>query len=253
MSGRFAGLLLSFTFLLCGCATEHAARISNSASAAEDPGGSGAPRMITKFIAVEFVVFQKGTRISGYQVLIGDNPRVFYLILRDGKYDRLVDSPVVPTFRTTYQGTPYDKDIREDPEKRFKRVMAAPRIDPGSLDPRPPSQPGREPLNILPAFILTLPLTGPSILAESAMAASWKSNQQKRFARLAQNDSQGSLEKQLGKPFRRVEAGKDCFDLHFGPITPLGKSPELADRKIVVRFQYGKVWGAFSDDFYRDP
>lgn len=206
----------------------------------------------TSFIAPEFVVFADGSRFDGCKVVIGNNPRLFYLITKNGGFDRLVDVPPFPTVRTSFQGTPFDKEQREDPAKRIKRVFAMRHIAPETIDPTLPKEPGREPLNIAPAFVLTLPLLGPSLFADS-IAKKWKGKEARRMMAIDPEDMIASLQMRLGKPFKVVVLNDQRMDLHFGPPNPLTQSPELASKKILVRIIRGRVSSAFSDDFYIDP
>lgn len=209
-----------------------------------------------KIRAAQFVVFESGDRIEGYSADIGKNSRSFYLILRDGRFERLVDIPPYPSTERKVNGTTEVDSHRQDPAVWLQRIRPAPRVSPSSVDPAFISDPRSEPMNILPAVVIAGIIGAPLIpvgLTSDAISDSLDSKAEKRLGTIARNDNEASLTAKFGRPFRRSVRGGGEVDLHFGPVTPISEKPHLVRQKLFVRLRHGTVWGAFRDDFYIDP
>ena len=209
-----------------------------------------------KIRAVQFVVFESGVRIAGYSADIGENSRSFYLILRDGRFDRLIDVPRYPSTERTVNGTAHVDSRRQDPAVWLQRIRTAPRVSPRSVNPAFIPDPRSEPMKILPAFVIAGIVGAPLIpvgLGSVAIENSLDSRAKNRLGTIAWSDNEASLTAKFGRPFRRCVRDSGEVDLHFGPVTPISERPDLVRRKLLIRLRHSAVWGAFREDFYIDP
>ncbi|HEV7405791.1 MAG TPA: hypothetical protein VGO11_22800 [Chthoniobacteraceae bacterium] len=220
--------------------------------------GSNGPKYVVParkviFESPEFIVSEKSARLSCFDVLINDNPKLYYAIFRNGSFDRVIVPPLAPTVRKYMKdGTPFDLKGSEDPEKRLHRVLAAPRIAPASITRDLKYERGREPWNILPAFIILAPLLVPDA-ALSSISSSMKTRNLMKAQDIQLDDTRAAVERLLGKPHAVSNRGNGVVDLQFGPAKAIALDPSLAKYKTLVRMKGDGVYGVFFDDFCIDP
>jgi hypothetical protein len=211
------------------------------------------PAKKVSFIAPEFILFENSARITCFWVQINDNPKSYYAVFRNGTFDRVVVAPPHPSvLERQNDGSRFVRTTREDPEAHLRRVFAAPRVAPASIGRDLRYEHGREPWNILPAFIILAPFLIPDAVA-GPISSSTRTRKLMKAQEIQPGDSMGAVEQILGQPFQISDRRNRVVDLHFGPAKAIALDAGLTSKKTLVRMKGGRVYGVFFDDFYIDP
>jgi len=183
----------------------------------------------------------------------------FYFLFRNGQLTTIQDLPRVDFETRTYNGKPWRVPKPVDPEVRMIAVIQAQDLSPVEIVERlqqwtraeAVASKGKEPLNILPAFILTAPLflaKAPSRLSGETEAARLTEKFDPFKIKLGMTaDEVRSI---VDDPILTVKTNSNCELRVYGSELPASLSVHIPPVWVSVMFCDNEVTSVFSHDFF---
>ena len=154
---------------------------------------------------------------------------------------RMVRRPLRPGREVPYQGTSMTMEIPRDPRLNAEQIIAAVPADQTLQNAESASNRNAEPWNILPAVILTSPLTAAAAPLDAAREL------------LREKDPIGSMLKRGVRPgisktdaLRILKRKATVFDNG----VRIGPGHVLADQSVWLEFRENRLTGLYTGDFY---
>lgn len=187
-------------------------------------------------------------------------PRGFlYFIFQDDKLFAIKERPAVEFETKTHNGKPWQVPKPVDAEVRMTKVKQGRDLTPADIKRQleqwakneAVASKGKEPLNILPAFIITSPLMlvkSPAI----AHANSKADDLSERFdaIKIQLGFSPEKTQEVFGDPVRRISAGTNGVVCVYGSDLPPDASVHNPAVWVSVVYREGKAVRVFSHDFF---
>jgi hypothetical protein len=187
-----------------------------------------------------------------------ESPRgYFYFLFRDGSLTAVLNRPWRVEFETnTYRGKPWQIPKARDPEAQLMKTVQGLDLSPGEIFEKFQewskneivAAKGKEPGNILPAFIITERLSKPKRIAAEREAASLA--EQFDAFKIKLGASTNELKLVLGDPVRTINNGSNCLVQIYGAKLPPNVPAVTPSVWISVLLCDGKVIRIFSHDFF---
>ena len=189
-----------------------------------------------------------------------ERPRgFFYFVFQDNKLLAIKERPAVEYETKTHNGKPWQVPKPVDAEARMTKVIQGrdlshdeiiKKLEEWAMNEAVAST-GKEPLNILPAFIITSPL----MLAKSPAIARANSKAEQlaeRFdaLKVELGFSPDETKRLFGDPVRRVAAGTNAVICVYGSDLPPDASVHNPTVWVSVEYREGKAVRVFSHDFF---
>ncbi|WP_138084197.1 hypothetical protein [Phragmitibacter flavus] len=191
---------------------------------------------------IEFKCTYQGKPVTCVSASVKGNTGGYYALFEGNTFAKLVAKPGLQIYTTIQDGTRSDRVIREESEARAFKVLTAKAVLVEALpfDDRPDSR--RDPMNILPAFMITAPLLVPATVLSGLTEENAITALEKRG--VVVGAPWETVIKEIGEQRVRIDEQKQV--MRYGP------GIELVYRSAVIKFEKGKVSGIYTGEFYAD-
>ncbi len=207
-----------------------------------DNGGLKVSHERIKLRNMEFKCVHQGIEVTCVSASVKGNTGGYYALFEGGKFARLVDRPRARTYSTVYEGTRWDREVAEESQAKALKILTARAVSVEGLpfDERP--DPRRQPMNVLPAFVIAAPLLIPAGVVSDLTDENAVVTLERKGVVLGA--SWEMVIEKLGRGRVKIDEREQV--IRYGP------GIELVYRSAVIRFKEGKVSGIYTGEFYAE-